>query len=151
MQCRIVQYALQRHLPAGSTVSSQAGCLDSVLQSRHAEANAQIQSSRCAVSLPALMQRFYGVCSHHSARPQGAFALLAAPLSDSSQHIRHKTKRQSGRKQNVSMRVLTGVAYGALSTVDQLQGSIKPQAVCHVLAACIDHLQYNDKRQAVSA
>ncbi|KAL3158789.1 hypothetical protein ABBQ32_011516 [Trebouxia sp. C0010 RCD-2024] len=43
---KIVQYALHRHLPAGSTVSSQAGCLDFVLQSRHAEANAQIQSSR---------------------------------------------------------------------------------------------------------
>lgn len=48
VRCRIVQYALQRHLPGGGTVSSQAGCLDSVLQSRHAEANAQIQSSRCA-------------------------------------------------------------------------------------------------------
>ena len=44
--CRIVQYALQRHLPGGSTVSSQAGCLDSVLQSKHAEANAQVQASR---------------------------------------------------------------------------------------------------------
>lgn len=43
---RVVQYALQRHLPAGSTVSSHAGCLDSLLQSKHAEANAQIQASR---------------------------------------------------------------------------------------------------------
>lgn len=43
---QIAQYALQRHLPAGSSVVSQAGCLDSVLQSKHAEANAQILASR---------------------------------------------------------------------------------------------------------
>ncbi|DBB01879.1 TPA: hypothetical protein ACH3X1_000480 [Trebouxia sp. C0004] len=43
---RIVTYALGRHLPAGSAVSRHADCLDSVLQSKHAEANAQIQASR---------------------------------------------------------------------------------------------------------
>lgn len=46
LPCRVVTYALGRHLPAGSTVSRHADCLDSVLQSKHAEANAQIQASR---------------------------------------------------------------------------------------------------------
>ena len=43
---RVVTYALGRHLPAGSTVSRHADSLDSVLQSKHAEANAQIEASR---------------------------------------------------------------------------------------------------------
>ena len=43
---QIVQYALQRHLPAGSSLVSHAACLDAMLQSKHAEANAQILASR---------------------------------------------------------------------------------------------------------
>ncbi len=90
MVCRVVQYALQRHLPAGSTVSSQAGCLDSLLQSKHSEANAQIQASRCAklclfglaslLSIP-FIQSFIGVCMVGRDQPAPA-DLSAETLTD---------------------------------------------------------------------